>query len=41
MIAIKNIYNHDEIKIHKNPEIEIIFEDNTGKVQWIGINLKN
>ncbi len=35
-----NIYDHDEIKTHDNPESEIKFEDNPRVVKWIEDYLK-
>ncbi len=40
MIAIKNSYNHDEMKLHGIPESEIKFEDKPRVVQWFEVNLK-
>ncbi len=37
---MKNSYNHDEIKMHDNPESKIKFEDIPGVVKWIEVNLK-
>ena len=40
MIAIKNCFNHDEIKLEDTPESEVKFADHPGIIKWVEMNLK-
>ena len=40
MIAIKNCYSHDEIKLDDNIESDVNFADHPGIIKWVEMDLK-